>query len=361
MKNFFVFFFVGFMISCANDITDNKITLDIDGAEERVPSISEVKSIVLETNDTNLVGAISKVLVRNNHIYIFDRNNGKISIFSIDGRHISTIDRRGAGPQEYILPIDMDVDKNGNIFVADASKRNVVVYTPKGKFIKKIEVGRIFTGLGIIDENNIWLANVSEESNLNVKLAFFDVINKKINTVCSAKVDGEIELPMFSPSPFFRSGEKLYFYDRFSPYCFSLNNNGIMSDTIKILSEKLPNKQDVEKWVKQPQSMQTTDKITGITALYFADNSMYISFASQTRNKVLCLNNQKPIVFNSFNNDRTMHLNQVIYASYDNYMISYMPADEFISNKSFYSADLKAIATNIKPDSNPIIIMYSFK
>ena len=156
---------------------------------------------------------------------------------------------------------------------------------------------------------------------------------------------------MFSPSPFFRSGEKLYFYDRFSPYCFSLNNNGIMSDTIKILSEKLPNKQDVEKWVKQPQSMQTTDKITGITALYFADNSMYISFASQTRNKVLCLNNQKPIVFNSFNNDRTMHLNQVIYASYDNYMISYMPADEFISNKSFYSADLKAIATNIKPMS----------
>ena len=361
MKHFFVFFFVGFMISCVNDITDNNNTLDIDGAEERIPSISEVKAIVLETNDTSLVGVISKVLIRNNHIHIFDRNNGKISIFSIDGKLLSTIDKRGAGPQEYILPIDMDVDINGNIYIADASRRNVVVYTPNGNFIKKIEVGRIFTGLGIIDENNIWLANVSEEANLNVKLAFFDVINKKINTVCSAKVDGEIELPMFSPSPFFRSGEKLYFYDRFSPYCFSLNNNGIMSDTIKILSEKLPNKQDVEKWVKQPQSMQTTDKITGITALYFADNSMYISFASQTRNKVLCLNNQKPIVFNSFNNDRTMHLNQVIYASYDNYMISYMPADEFISNKSFYSADLKAIATNIKPDSNPIIIMYSFK
>ena len=361
MKHFFVFFFVGFMISCVNDITDNNNTLDIDGAEERIPSISEVKAIVLETNDTSLVGVISKVLIRNNHIHIFDRNNGKISIFSIDGKLLSTIDKRGAGPQEYILPIDMDVDINGNIYIADASRRNVVVYTPNGNFIKKIEVGRIFTGLGIIDENNIWLANVSEEANLNVKLAFFDVINKKINTVCSAKVDGEIELPMVSPSPFFRSGDKLYFYDRFSPYCFSLNNNGIMSDTIKILSEKLPNKQDVEKWVKQPQSMQTTDKITGITALYFADNSMYISFASQTRNKVLCLNNQKPIVFNSFNNDRTMHLNQVIYASYDNYMISYMPADEFISNKSFYSADLKAIATNIKPDSNPIIIMYSFK
>ena len=237
---------------------ETSVTLDIDGAEERVPSISEVKAIVLETNDTNLVGAISKVLVRNNHIYIFDRNNGKISIFSIDGRHLSTIDKRGAGPQEYILPIDMDVDINGNIYIADASRRNVVVYTPNGNFIKKIEVGRIFTGLGIIDENNIWLANVSEESNLNVKLAFFDVINKKINTVCSAKVDGEIELPMFSPSPFFRSGEKLYFYDRFSPYCFSLNNNGIMSDTIMVLSERLPNKQDVEKWVKQPQSIQTT-------------------------------------------------------------------------------------------------------
>ena len=134
-----------------------------------------------------------------------------------------------------------------------------------------------------------------------------------------------------------------------------------MSDTIKILSEKLPNKQDVEKWVKQPQSMQTTDKITGITALYFADNSMYISFASQTRNKVLCLNNQKPIVFNSFNNDRTMHLNQVIYASCGKYMLAYMSADEFVSNKSFYGDDLKAIATNIKPDSNPIIILYGFK
>ena len=78
MKNFFVFFFVGFMISCANDITDNKITLNIDGAEERVTSISEVKAIVLETNDTNLVGAISKVLVRNNHIYIFDLNSATL-------------------------------------------------------------------------------------------------------------------------------------------------------------------------------------------------------------------------------------------------------------------------------------------
>ena len=56
-----------------------------------------------------------------------------------------------------------------------------------------------------------------------------------------------------------------------------------------------------------------------------------------------------------------MHLNQVIYASCGKYMLSYMSADEFVSNKSFYGDDLKAIATNIKPDSNPIIILYGFK
>lgn len=361
MKQLFFFVFCYLLASCGSKVSDNGNTLNIDGAEKKAPSISEIKAVALETNDSVVVGSINKMLVRNDRIYLYDRNNGQFFIFTSEGKHISTINKRGTGPQEYIMPIDMDVDNNGNIYIADAGSRNIIVYDNHGLFIKRIDVGRMFTGIGVVDENNIWLANVSENSNINIKLAYYNVLKKKLNVVSKSRIDNELAIPMVAASPFFRSGEKLMFYDRFTPYCYALGNNGLTCDTIEIVSERIPQTKDIEEWVKKPELMRTTDRISGITALYFADNNLYITFASQHSTNMLYLNNREQIVFDSFNNKRTMHLNQIIYASYGKYLLSYMSAEDFVEKKALFCDEVKKVAKKITPESNPIIIMYSFE
>lgn len=360
MKQIIVIFFCVLLTACGSNVTDDCNFLNIDGAEKKVPSISDIKVVALETNDSVVVGNISKLLVRNDRIYLYDRNGGLFFVFTSEGKHIATINRRGAGPQEYIMPIDMDVDGNGNIYIADAGSRNIMVYDSNGSFIKRIEIGRMFTGIGVVDENNIWLANVSEGSSVDVKLAYYDVMKKELNVVSRSMVNDELNVPMVSSSPFFRSSEKLMFYDRFTPYCYTLDKNGNTCDSIKIVSQRIPRTEEVEEWVKSPQSIQTTDKITGLSALYLAGDKLYMSLVSQYPQSVLWSENHEPFVFDSFANKRTMNLNQTIFASYGKYLLSYMPAED-IMNKEIYSDEVRDVAKSLNSESNPVILMYRFE
>ena len=53
------------------------------------------------------------------NIYILDTGNSRIQKFGPDGKYVATIGRKGQGPGEFIMPESLDIDAAGNIIVHD--------------------------------------------------------------------------------------------------------------------------------------------------------------------------------------------------------------------------------------------------
>ena len=73
----------------------------------------------LETEDENLAFHIPSDIAKDDkgNIYILDAGNHRIQKFGPDGNYIETIGNRGQGPGEFYLPLSLDVDSRGYIYV----------------------------------------------------------------------------------------------------------------------------------------------------------------------------------------------------------------------------------------------------
>jgi len=72
--------------------------IDKMNLSEFVKSIDYIK---LETNSDCILGRISKVLIRNKFIYVFDQSQLSVFIFDHNGKFISKFNKWGNGPGEY--------------------------------------------------------------------------------------------------------------------------------------------------------------------------------------------------------------------------------------------------------------------
>lgn len=124
-------------------VNSNKV-IDIEksiGSIELV-NLSEVAKsidyIPLETNDSALISNISKIICENDKIYVTD-NSDKLYIFDLNGKYLKTLNRKGRGPQEYVILRSFKVDeKTGEIFVLD-SKGDILIYNSDLNFVRNIK------------------------------------------------------------------------------------------------------------------------------------------------------------------------------------------------------------------------------
>ena len=128
--------------SCSNSTNNNTPIIDVKSAigkwtiHSASKFVKDIKYIPLETGPNSMVGSIIKIIVENNRIYISD-NQGKISIFSMEGKHLNTLTRQGRGPKEYIRLTDYTVSSSGSIFIL-SNMDGIVEYNNKLEFVKKI-------------------------------------------------------------------------------------------------------------------------------------------------------------------------------------------------------------------------------
>ena len=73
------------------------------------------------------------VRVRNGRVYVADLRNDRVAVFSGEGRFLLNL-TRGQG-QEPLAPLAVDVDEQGQIYIADRSHR-VIVLDREGKFLR---------------------------------------------------------------------------------------------------------------------------------------------------------------------------------------------------------------------------------
>ncbi|MBY0575559.1 MAG: 6-bladed beta-propeller [Gallionellaceae bacterium] len=90
-----------------------------------------------------------------NLIYVTDTKLHAVVVFDFKEKEVRALQTDASGG--LVTPMDVKLDKRGRIFVADATRQEVLVYSPEGKTLltlgKKEELGRP-TGLAIDDGRN---------------------------------------------------------------------------------------------------------------------------------------------------------------------------------------------------------------
>ena len=92
------------------------------------------------TNDpTTPTDVAGKVAVgRTGMVYVSDSGNGRVQVFTPQGRFIRQFGSYGSGKGQFFSPGNLVIDGSGNVYVADNQNQTLAKFSPAGKVIWRI-------------------------------------------------------------------------------------------------------------------------------------------------------------------------------------------------------------------------------
>ena len=118
------------------------------------------------------------VTIHNHQVYIVDKGNHRISIFTLEGQFIRAIGSQGANPGQFTTPTAVAFSADGDMFVTDYSNR-VQVFTPEGVYKRDFGKEELRNPLDILitADNNVLVADQS-----NSRIAIFSTTGQLIHS-----------------------------------------------------------------------------------------------------------------------------------------------------------------------------------
>ena len=145
----FVSFFM-MLVSYGNQKVEWKGKIEIENGVKviknpREPLYCEIKfeleedlSIGNQQDKNYLFYRVGDIQVgKNGNIYISDSGNYRVQCFDKNGNYLLTIGRKGQGPGEFNYPFELQIDdETGKIYVNDDS-RKIKIFDKEGNYINK--------------------------------------------------------------------------------------------------------------------------------------------------------------------------------------------------------------------------------
>lgn len=270
---FVVLIYVLCAVGCQSqksDMEKTSMTIAWDHLSQGNFNLEDVEYVSLETTDSSLLGGISKVLYKNNRFYVLDKMSGGVYIFNRKGKFLSSIVKSGEGPDEYIELMDMDVDAEGHVYLADNAGMKIQKYrSPEWKHDETFDVGRHFFEFCCLDDDCFLLKDVFGDEEM--KLAHFDGKTRNLTPLVDKAFASVNEREVMKCSKFnlYRSGEHLYYYERFTPNVYSVSNKGELSKNYTIVSANYIPESDLAGLQNDPMKFLRERKyIKDIVSLY---------------------------------------------------------------------------------------------
>ena len=199
-----------------------------------------IKTILLETNASSLIGLISKIRVNDQYIFILDAVHAKsLFVFNKEGQFIRKIGNVGQGPGEYNRPYDFTIDKDNKIiYILDGALQRINKYDiVTGTFIHAINLseevksnriefldGKLYADAYFRKHsNNNYLLRAINESSGKEENHYLNVM--KFNKGVSNNTAFTMPLETF----FLRENGNLIFVQQFMDHIIEINNERIFS------------------------------------------------------------------------------------------------------------------------------------
>lgn len=165
MKYFFIIAFV--LASCSIKTTTTTQDLPILNVTQKpektiyIEDIADLEFIRLETNDSTLVSRSLPDVV-SEHYIVYHNQDGQVLVFSRKGKILYSFNHMGEGPEEYQSMMDILLDENSTeLYINDIIKSNIFVYSIDGTFKRHIPLPKRFFPdcLMNYDENHLFCYN----------------------------------------------------------------------------------------------------------------------------------------------------------------------------------------------------------
>ncbi len=338
--------------------------------------LSEI--VPLETNSECFITKIERAIVKNDRIYILDKEANAVFLFSREGKFLNKICKVGKGPAEYQGLVSIDVTDNAIYLLVWQSRQKLMRFDLDLNFVNE-EVLPITCGaIKMVKNGLVCYANNScnkllNNNGYNHNFAFLNNQRKVeweslpfLKSHCGySNLYGITGGYNFTES----SLGQVYFTKPFSDYIFKVNDQELSrSIKLKIDHEGLENaehsmdKDDLYKYYQQD------GLIKSIYNVFVGKNFMYFNtFIGDNSYKGLIQNNEAYICLNQ-GLDAAIGLHTV-------YVVGQVDKSECIistisalhvsklCNKpgNIVPEEVQEIGRNLNPNDNPILLFFEYK
>lgn len=335
----------------------------------------QIRFIKLETIEKSLIRRIDKLLLDDEHIYVLDKSISKLVIFSLDGKYINTINRKGKGPGEYMGIKDFTLNGDSIVLFDDIGQK-LQFFNGQGEYCYERSTGLRFRNIHKFQGANYIMAAGSAQNGFRPELEDYSILIG--DPTDSIKIAG------FKNNNFLKNfdyvvNDQLVLFENellYSPYLsniiYGITEQGgfYKKYFLNIINELPPDyykKSSVENFHKYVQS----NKIT-----YFMG-----SFVENTRHLFLRLNSpdgEYAYLLYDKHGDTVFYYNRILYNDYfitfnfpllasKNEFITAIDAHKAISslnnfkNHSVITSESLDLLNSIQINDNPILMFYQLK
>lgn len=338
------------------------------------------KFIPLETNNECLIGSISNIQIQNNLIFILEgHKNENLYIFDMDGKFVSKVGTKGAGPGQYIKIIDFDIDtKNQQIILSDMYKGCLLHYDLNTyKFLRTTNTDFYYNQFCILPDNNILFFNSNgfENPNIfNVKKKYYiqETDNYAIprRSYYKANFTTPYTLKNKGKNNFYKYNNEIYVYHHLFPYIWKYKDKDINAKYhIKLDNYIFPDINFLkENSMSSGKERDYTPQLINsnyITNYRIDESSDIISISIQKNNMpIQALYNKKKregYLFSLKDYYKSLNLGMLMFpiGSTDEYIIGHIQMNDDIQLVK-ENMKLHKIITHKTTEDNPIICLYKW-
>jgi hypothetical protein len=351
------------------DGKDIVLSINIDSLSSARLSVKDVRYIPLETTEASLIGGISKLLYVDNRFYVLDTKGKCVAVFSDTGEYLYRVVRIGQGPGEYVDIKDMDVAPNGDIYVVDNFSQKIIRYSQKGERFEEIPIGQNAVSFSLSsDSSRLYLADMFTESGM-IDLARYDIAKGTYTSTKDYEYASLKHIMSWSTSRFFRSGEKVYHYHRFTPYIAIMDSE---NKFVKLVTDRIPSKEQIMETDKTESMGEVlrSGLIYNIAAFYETnDMTLLLTYAKDIVPQWSFVRKSDPQVSHTFG-IQSVPQSLMIFSNFsnicgatDSHFVSYIEtaggiiAQLIQSDPTMSEADSTLLA-NLGEDDNPVLALF---
>ncbi|ADV43355.1 6-bladed beta-propeller [Bacteroides helcogenes] len=328
--------------------------------------------IALETRDECLISEIDHLEYYKDMIFVSDRVNKKILVFTSNGRYLKSIGKQGAAPGEYVSLGDFSF-KGDSVVVQDRYKKNYIIYDLYSTSYREVPYNVFHWEMISFGDCMSLVSNNIESSYGNYNLFEFNLNTAKILGKKLPFKEKDTEKSTFGLKRYASKcdDEAMLIYP-LNDTIYTVKKDEIFpSYVISFTERNLPEKLNVDKnqlyryvhenkFLKGWEYMQNSRKY--LLGYYIDDGFKYFIFNKQN----LKVNVGKWLVIGFLGN---MSFYNFCTTS-DNTLYTFLNADILLSNwisirknckNDYYRDKMDRVAEGLNDDSNPVLFRWHFK
>ncbi len=206
-----------------------------------------IMEIPLSLPADEVIGDFSKIIFDNGKFFIMDSRQNRIWCFDRMGKYVGMLNTIGRGPGEYSRISDCDI-QNGRMYILDVPGRKVLCYsTDTISFIKDYPIDKPGFCFAVGDSTHIYFENPMGNKD-NIKLAINDNQTGRQNPILRYALKNESTAKGKGRTHFWRSGQNIAYYSRFTPTIYILGNDAV-KDSIQLITSNLPSTEQIKEMI----------------------------------------------------------------------------------------------------------------